>query len=142
MLYRQYSDVQGESVNLKERIYMTQAKYIVAAFASAAALCAAPFASAQSQSAQSPQSQSGMITVDISGVSTSLAKNLSVDAAQVPATVQVPVGVAAKACGVAANVLTQQGGSGTAGTCQAKVTDTALEQLVQKEMKMAAPEKK
>ena len=109
---------------------MTQAKFVMATLA-AAAFCAAPFASAQQQS--------GMITVDISGVSAAVAKNLSVDAAQVPATIQAPVGVAAKACGVAANVLTQQGGTGGAATCQARNTDAALEQLVQKELKTTAP---
>lgn len=110
---------------------MTQAKFVMASVATAVAFCAAPFASAQQQS--------GMITVDLSGVSASVAKNLSVDAAKVPAAIQVPVGIAAKACGVAANVLTQQGGTGASATCQAKNSDTALEQLVQKEMNMAAP---
>ncbi len=111
---------------------MTQAKFVMATLA-AAAFCAAPLASAQQQS--------GMITVDISGVSASVAKNLNIDATKVPATVQAPIGVAAKACGVAANVLTQQGGTGAAATCQAKNSDTALEQLVQKDMKntMTAP---
>lgn len=107
---------------------MTQAKMIMAALATAAAF-AAPIASAQ---------QSGMITVDMSAVSASVAKNLSVEAAQVPATIQVPVGIAAKACGVSASVLTQQGGTGAPATCQAKTSDTALEQLVQKEMKNTA----
>lgn len=118
---------------LEKRIYMTQAKFIMAAVATAAAF-AASSASAQ---------QSGMITVDMSAVSVSVAKNLSVDAGQVPATIQVPVGIAAKACGVSASVLTQQGGTGASATCQAKTTDTALEQLVQKELKTSAmPEKK
>ena len=83
-----------------------------------------------------------MITVDLSTVSAGMAKNLNVDAAKVPATLQVPVGIAAKACGVAENVLTQQGGTGAPATCQAKTTDTALEQLVQKELKLAAPAQK
>ena len=107
---------------------MTQAKIVMAALA-AAAFCAAPFASAQQQS--------GMIAVDISGVSAAMAKNLNIDAAKVPTTIQAPVGVAAKACGVSASVLTQQGGTGAPATCQAKSSDTALEQLVQKEMKAA-----
>lgn len=112
---------------------MTQAKIMMAALAAAAAF-AAPVASAQ---------QSGMITVDMSAVSASVAKNLSVEAGKVPATIQVPVGIAAKACGVSASVLTQQGGTGAAATCQAKTTDTALEQLVQKELATTAmPEKK
>lgn len=109
---------------------MTQAKIVMATLA-AVAFCAAPLASAQQQS--------GMITVDISGVSASVAKNLNIDAAQVPATILVPVAVAAKACGVAANVLTQQGGTGTPATCQAKNADADLAQLIQKGLTAPAP---
>lgn len=46
-----------------------------------------------------------------------------------PITVQVPVGIAANVCGVNANVLAQQKGTGTA-TCTAKSGSKALAQNV------------
>jgi hypothetical protein len=57
-----------------------------------------------------------------------------VDVSQIPVTVQVPVGVAANVCGVAANVLGQQAAGGS-GTCTATTTSTALDQVVQQQIK-------
>jgi hypothetical protein len=105
---------------------MTKANLALASLASAIALCYAPIASAQ---------QSNMITVDLSGVSTAVAKNINVDAAQIPTTIQAPVGVAAAACGVDASTLAQQGGTGAPGSCAAKNTSQALDQLIHKELK-------
>lgn len=108
--------------------HATHAKFVMAALAAATALCAAPFASAQSNT----------ITVDMAGVSATVAKNISVDATKIPTTLQVPVGIAAAACGVDASTLTQKGGTaGAAATCKATTTTPALDQLVQKEMKAA-----
>jgi len=104
---------------------MTKANLALATMASAIALCYAPIASAQ---------QSATISVDVSTVAPAIAKNLNVDATKIPTTIQAPIGVAANVCGVAANVLTQQGGTGAPGTCQAKNTSTALDQLIQKEV--------
>ena len=105
---------------------MTKATLALATMASAVALCYAPIASAQ---------QSNMISVDISGVATTVAKNINADATKLPTTIQAPVGVAAAVCGVDASTLAQQGGTGTPGSCQAKNTSTALDQLIQKEVK-------
>ena len=78
--------------------------------------------------------QSGLVNVDISNVRTDIAKNIQVDVNQVPVTVQAPISVAATVCGVAANVLGTQAASGNA-QCQAKSTSTALNQIVQKQIK-------
>lgn len=105
---------------------MTKATLALATMASAIALCYAPLASAQ---------QSNMISVDLSGVATTVAKNINADASKIPAMIQAPVGVAAAVCGVDASTLAQQGGTGTPGSCQAKNTSTALDQLISKELK-------
>jgi hypothetical protein len=105
---------------------MTKATLALATMASAIALCYAPLASAQQQS--------GMIAVDVSTVASAVAKNLNVDAAKIPTSVQAPIGIAASVCGVAANVLTQQGGTGAPGACQAKNSSPELDQLIQKEL--------
>ncbi len=102
---------------------MTKATLALATMVSAIALSYAPIASAQ---------QSATVTVDVSSVASTVAKNLNVDAAKIPSTIQVPVALAATVCGVPANVLTQQGGTGVAGACQAKSTSSELDQLIQK----------
>jgi hypothetical protein len=76
----------------------------------------------------------GLISVDVSNVANNLAKNLSVDVSQIPVTVQAPIGVAATVCGVAANVLGTQAPSGN-GSCTATSTSTALDNLVQSQLK-------
>lgn len=101
------------------------ARTILAAAVGAASIGLAPMAMAQ---------QSGLVNVEISNVANDLARNLSVDVSQIPVTVQVPVGVAANVCGVAANVLGQQKGA-AGSSCAAKSTSTALNQIVQKQVK-------
>ncbi len=103
------------------------AKFVMATLAAATAICAAPFASAQSNT----------VIVDMADVSAAVAKNISVEATKIPATLAVPVGIAAAACGVEASVLNQKGGTGAPATCKATTTSTALDQMVQKEMKAA-----
>ena len=73
--------------------------------------------------------QAGLVNVDISNV----ANNINVDVSQIPVTVQVPVGIAANVCGVNANVLARQGTG--AAQCTATSTSTALNQLVQRQIK-------
>ncbi len=77
--------------------------------------------------------QSGLVNVDVSNVANNIAKNINVDVSQIPVTVQVPVGIAANVCGVNANVLAQQGAG--AAKCTATSTSTALDQLVQRQIK-------
>lgn len=77
--------------------------------------------------------QEGLVNVDISNVANNIAKNINVDVSQVPVTVQAPIGIAANVCGVAANVLGQQRGTGS--NCTATSTSTALDNLVQNQLK-------
>jgi hypothetical protein len=78
--------------------------------------------------------QNGLISVDVSNVANNIAKNISVDVSQIPVTVQAPIGIAATVCGVAANVLGTQAPSGNA-QCTATSTSTALDNLVQNQLK-------
>ncbi len=102
---------------------MKNARIAFAAIISAAVLSMAPTAFAQ---------QAGLINVDISNVANNIAKNINVDVSQIPVTVQAPIGVAANVCNVAVNVLSA-GGAG--GSCTAKTTSTALDQIVQRQIK-------
>jgi len=79
------------------------------------------------------QDSSGLVTVNVANVANNLAQNLKVNVSQIPVSVQVPVGVAANVCGVDANVLAQQKGSGGA-TCDATSTSKALDQVVQRQL--------
>jgi hypothetical protein len=78
--------------------------------------------------------QTGLVNVDIRNVANNIARDLKVNVSQIPVTVQAPVSVAANVCGIAANVLSTQAASGTA-SCTAKSTNTALNQLVQTQLK-------
>ena len=77
--------------------------------------------------------QSGLVNVDISNVANNIAQNINVDVSQIPVTVQAPIGIAANVCGVNANVLARQGTG--AAQCTATSTSTALNQIVQKQIK-------
>ena len=77
--------------------------------------------------------QSGLVNVDVSNVANNIAQNINVDVSQIPVTVQAPIGIAAKVCGVNANVLARQGTG--AAQCTATSTSTALNQIVQREIK-------
>ena len=77
--------------------------------------------------------QSGLVNVDISNLRADIAKDINVNASQIPVNVQVPVGVAANVCGVDANVLAQQK-QGSAPNCQAKNKSEALNQQVQRQL--------
>lgn len=77
---------------------------------------------------------SGLVNVQIGDISllNNFLNNTQLAAlnnVSLPITVQVPVGVAANVCGVNANVLAQQKGTGTA-TCTAKSGSKALAQNV------------
>ena len=78
--------------------------------------------------------QEGLVNVDISNVRTEIAKNINVDVSQIPVTVQAPIDVAANVCNIAANVLSQPTGSGTA-SCTAVSTSDALNKVVQQQIK-------
>jgi hypothetical protein len=73
-------------------------------------------------SAAGAMAQDGMVTVDLSGVSADIATELSIDAAQVPATVMLPAGIAARACATSA--------SDSMSTCTATVVSPSLVEFV------------
>jgi len=73
------------------------------------------------------------VIVDIKPVSLDVANNLRVEASQIPLTIQAPLEVAAKVCGVAATTLGAQGGNGAVG-CLATTSSPALEKLVQEKI--------
>ena len=77
--------------------------------------------------------QSGLVNVDVSNLRADIAKDINVNASQIPVNVQVPVGVAANVCGVDANVLAQQK-QGSTPSCQAKNKSQALNQQVQRQL--------
>jgi hypothetical protein len=104
---------------------MKNVKMAFAAVVSAAVFSMVPTAFAQ---------QSGLVNVDIRNVANNIAKNINVDVSQIPVTVQAPIGVAATVCNVAANVLGEQAGAG-GGSCTAETTSTALDQIVQQQIK-------
>ena len=91
-------------------------------------LCACAIAAAMPALAQQP----GLVTVDISDVRADVAKELSIESAQIPASVPAPVGIAAQVCNVGADTLAPAGGQ--PATCKATSTNAALNQLIQREM--------
>ena len=77
--------------------------------------------------------QSGLVNVDLSNLKADIAKDINVNASQIPVNVQVPVDVAATVCGVDANVLARQA-VGSAPSCQAKNKSQALNDVVQRQL--------
>lgn len=63
-----------------------------------------------------------------------LAFDLNDNVSQIPVTLQVPVGIAANVCGVAANVLAQDKSGPDGATCEATTTSEAFNNLVQKNL--------
>jgi len=102
--------------------------YLTAAIAG---LCAAASVPALAQTGIG----SGLVVVNIGNVSPEIAKNINVDVSQIPVTVQAPIGVAAAVCGIDANVLAQQKKGPSPVTCAAKNSSTALNQIVQRQLK-------
>jgi hypothetical protein len=74
-----------------------------------------------------------LVNVNVQNVANDLAKNLSVDVSDIPVNVQLPIGVAANVCNVAANVLASDNKS-DAAECDAQNTSQALSQAVKKEL--------
>lgn len=77
-----------------------------------------------------------LVKVDLATVAPSIAKNINVDAGKIPTSLEVPVGIAATACGVSASTLAPQT-SGPAA-CNATSTSKELDQLVQRQLKATA----
>ena len=82
------------------------------------------------------QQAQGMVNVDLGTVADTIARNINVEVEKLPASVQVPAPVAATACGVPAAKLAPPAGSDIA-SCQATNTSSALQQVVEKQLKGA-----
>ena len=80
--------------------------------------------------------QSGLVNVNLSNIDVrvDLADLLDIDVSQVPVNVQVPIGVAANVCGVAANVLAADVNQDGSADCTAENSSTALARFVQSQM--------
>lgn len=82
--------------------------------------------------------QSGLINVDLSGLSVldraEIAKDINVDVSQIPVNVQVPVSVAAAICNVPVNVLAQNKTKGDTA-CTPTAGSDAINSAVQKQLK-------
>ena len=77
--------------------------------------------------------QEGLVNVDLSNLRADIAKHINVDAGQIPANVKLPVGVAARVCGVDANVLGLLD-KGSTPTCRAKNKSQALNEQLQRQL--------
>lgn len=77
--------------------------------------------------------QSGLVNVDLSNLRADIAKDINVNASQIPVTAQVPVDVAATVCGIDVNALARQA-VGATPTCQAKNKSQALNDVLQRQL--------
>jgi hypothetical protein len=77
--------------------------------------------------------QSGLVNVDLSNLRADIAKDINVNARRIPASVEVPVDVAATVCGIEVNALARQA-VGATPTCPAKNESQALNQQVQRQL--------
>lgn len=84
--------------------------------------------------AASAQDSEGTVTVNLSGIASDLAAKLSVDASQIPGTLELPVGIAAQACGTNASELAKSKQGDATYSCNATSTSKALEQAVKKQL--------
>ncbi len=77
----------------------------------------------------------GLVNVTLGDVVISqIAQDLNVEVSQIPVTVQVPVGVAANVCGIAANVLASSKKDAAGASCEAATSSQALQQIVQRSL--------
>jgi hypothetical protein len=76
--------------------------------------------------------QEAPVNVDLSNLRADIAKHINVDARQIPENLKLPVGVAARVCGVDATVLGLDKGS--TPTCQAKNKSQALNEQLQRQL--------
>ncbi|WP_121971680.1 hypothetical protein [Leptolyngbya sp. BC1307] len=80
------------------------------------------------------QRQSGLVNVNLTDVDVAIAEDINVNVSQIPVTVQVPIGIAANVCNVAANVLAADIQNVGGAECDAETTSQALNQVVQRQM--------
>jgi hypothetical protein len=98
---------------------------------SSAVVASAALILGAAMAAQAQPSRS--VDVDLSNMRADIAKRINVDVSQIPANVRLPVGIAARVCGVDANVLALQD-KGSAPSCQVKNKSQALNEQVQRQL--------
>jgi hypothetical protein len=104
---------------------------MLAATVSAAALTVAMQAQAQTQT-------SGLVSVELTEVHTTMAERLKVDEAKIPMSIQVPPQVAADVCGVAPGAPSPQVARAGDG-CMARRSTPDLDKLITSRMKADDP---
>ena len=77
--------------------------------------------------------QSDLVNVDLSNLRADIAKHIYVDVSRIPANVRLPVGIAARVCGVDANTLARQD-NGSTPSCTAKNKSQALSEQMQRQV--------
>jgi hypothetical protein len=117
----------GHNIRMETAMNMFKAS---AAALGMTTLLAAPLAA---QDVDPTVNANNLVNVNVEDVANELAKNLSVDVSDIPVNVQLPIGVAANVCNVAANVLASDNKS-DAAACDAETTSQALNQALKKEM--------
>jgi redox-regulated HSP33 family molecular chaperone len=80
------------------------------------------------------QQEQGMVSVDLHEIRADIAKNMNLNASQIPLTVEVSTDVAATACDMSVSDLKDQAKSGEP-KCTAKKNSQALERIVKSELK-------
>ena len=78
--------------------------------------------------------QPALASVTIINVASDVARNIGVDASQIPLNVQVPVEVAVAVCGIPAEELTKKAASGVA-QCTARSTTSGLDRAVERQVR-------
>ena len=98
---------------------------------SSAVIASAALILGAAMSAQAQQSRS--VNVDLSNQRADIAKRINVDETQIPVNVQLPISIAARVCGVDANVLALHD-KGSAPSCQVRNKSQALNEQVQRQL--------
>ena len=80
------------------------------------------------------QDSEGTVTVNLTGVEAQLITDLSLTAEQIPDTLELPVGIAAQACGIKASEIAKAKQGDATYSCNATSTSKALEQAVKKQV--------
>ena len=101
-----------------------------------AAACAAVLIGAAPVHAQ--QQTSGMVSVELTEVSATIADRLKVDEAKMPMSIQVPPQVAAEVCGVAPGAPSPQAAPRGDG-CMARRSSTQLDKMIMGRMQADDP---
>jgi hypothetical protein len=82
------------------------------------------------------QQSPGLVKVDLATIADTLAQNINVDVEKIPASLEMPVGMATSTCDIPAAKLAADAVGGMA-SCQATTSSTELEQMLSHQLKAA-----